>query len=369
MKKLFALFTILIFAFVFTTAAIADEPPGDNDKGKHYGRSDYPRGNAYGWEENDGPGDNDHGGAIGFGKFKAGSFAASGAIDGDLLVIPFAATGGISGAGGVAGSAGHGFIVNGKGGVDTYARAGGLTDTDSYIFQTGHDLSIGVGTQSSSLAVTEASNKVGVKGMFGAAEGGMFGIAAQGSLVGSGLTTNPWFMDSKGVTYGVSGQGSIGGFYGDNDAFVFFGKAKAETEAGIRMEGWNKAESYRFVEFDGPAKTEGMGSIVGSETNIESFGNARDRDCGLCAHADADLRGGYIAVGGAKTMTIQSGPGIAVAGAKGGYIGAGTLGTNFEGAAHGYSGTSITTVQGYKGSINSASAGMKVTAQGGYNAD
>jgi len=152
-------------------------------------------------------------------------------------------------------------------------------------------------------------------------------------------------------------------------------KAGAGAKAGIDMTGFSYSESYRAIDkFEG-GKTESMGTFVGAGTDVKSYGNDWEwkvnEGCGIaCSNASVD--GGWIAAGGAATRTVQGGDGLghARAGAVGGYFGAGELGTNFNGSAIGHSQTSITTIDGFNGSINGASAGMKVTAQGGgYNAD
>jgi hypothetical protein len=59
--------------------------------------------------------------------------------------------------------------------------------------------------------------------------------------------------------------------------------------------------------------------------------------------------------------------GGAVAGAIGTYSGSGDLGCNFDGSAIGFTSTSVTTFNGMNGSINSASAGMEVSAHTNSN--
>ena len=140
-------------------------------------------------------------------------------------------------------------------------------------------------------------------------------------------------------------------------------KAGAGAGAGIDMYGWSYSESYRAIDnFDG-GKTESMGTFVGAGTEVNSYGYDYDWDKGCIARSGARVDGGYIAAGGAATLTVQSnGYGTAKAVAVGGYVGAGQLGSNYQGSAVGYSKTSITTLDGFNGSINSASAGMQVTS-------
>ena len=109
--------------------------------------------------------------------------------------------------------------------------------------------------------------------------------------------------------------------------------------------------------------TEGMGTNVGAYTTVSSYGFEESRSCGCLSGASTYLDGGWQAVGGANSVTIQTNPtGAAMASAVGVYSGSGNLGTGFNGSAVGYTNTSMTTLNGYTGSINTASAGMKLTS-------
>jgi len=317
-----------------------------------------------------------------FGCLDVDAKAGSAAIDCDARLIPNGGAFGISGAIGGAKAGADGFVFNGTVEGDVDAWGGGLTVTDAYRFNPHMgDKSIGVGSSSESYALTGAKLKIKVDpGYFGFGEvdGHLCGFAAQGTLNASGLIESPKYFDTEGFTGGIAGQGSIGGFSGG--AFAVSGpdikicrwkidsKSGAGAGAEIAMSGGSYSESYRFVDWSGcgpgSTKTEGMGTVVGAYTNIESYGYDYDWDKG-CSESGACLRGGYMVAGGAATKTVQDAPGCggAKASAVGFYVGAGSLGTNYNGSAIGYSNTSVTTMNGMNGSINTASAGMSVTSK------
>jgi len=250
----------------------------------------------------------------------------------------------------------------------------------------------------------------------GAVGGEISGFAAQGTLNGSALTESPKYFDTEGLTVGVAGQGSIGSFEGGAYALSgpdyttkewvrvgglykkcnpgqgcrtkFFkqyppqgqgwrkvkdiygcvtvnndSKAGAGAGASITMWGGSYSESYRAVDWNDGTKTEIMGTNVGAYTNIESSGYNYDWDKGL-GYADSNISGGWKAAGGVASVTIQDAPGIggAIATATGVYAGSGPLNTNYAGSVHGGTYTSVTTVNGMNGSINSAGATMSVTS-------
>lgn len=136
--------------------------------------------------------------------------------------------------------------------------------------------------------------------------------------------------------------------------------AGAGFEANIFMSGSTYSESYRYIDKSQEGvRTEGFGTNVGAVTNVTSFGSKYEVSNGL-ANAGAGVEGGYVVGGGAASLTVQDG---AIAGAVGSYHGSGDLGCNFDGSAIGFTSTSVTTFEGMNGSINSASAGMEVSAQ------
>jgi len=318
------------------------------------------------------------------GGFGAAVQAKSGAVDFDAKLIPNGGAFGISGAGGLAAGQTAGGVFNGTVGGEVSVIGGGTTDKDAYQFNPDIDADkkIGVGSSTHNNAITGGSLKLNVDGgkylSIGGAEGTIGGVAGQASLDASGLGKSPkYFSKTDGFTGGIAGQGSIGAFEGA--AYVISGpdykerdrcksywvdsKAGAGMGAEIEMIGRSYSESYRFVDWNNGTKTEGMGTNVGAYTTVNSYGYDYDWDKGL-AKAGAELDGGFAAAGGAATMTVQGNQyGTAKAIAVGAYKGHGSLDTNYEGSAVGYSSTSVTTIYGAKGSINSASAGMQVTSK------
>jgi len=356
------------------------------------------------------------------GNFNISTGAMGGAIDLDFQTIPNGFAGGISAAGGATGAYAQGFVVDGSAFGQISTTGGGAVNTESYRWNPDvGDRAIGVGSASQGIAQIDGYVAVGVDPAgellygfiptaFGEASGGFAGIAGQGTLDGSILWTSPrYFSNTEGVTYGVAGQGSAGHIsggafvlsgpdtveytrvtvwkkynyktreydyaYGDKPSghcWRYAGKktietpvnsnAEAHAGAGIFMTGGDFSDSYRFVDWDHNSKTEGMGTLVGAETFVTSYGyNESDSD-GLAMDMSFQS-GGFVASGKAKTGTIQSGPGsFAAANASGSYSGNGTLGCNFTGSLNGGRHTAIKTFNGMNGSIATSSANMSVSA-------
>jgi len=134
---------------------------------------------------------------------------------------------------------------------------------------------------------------------------------------------------------------------GGNDVF-----ATANAGAEISMLGGSYSNSYRYTS----AGTEGMGTIVGAFTNVNSSGY-NDSNSGGGAFAGSNVDGGWTAKGGVSTLTVQTtNNGGASAFATGSYSGNGNLGTGFIGSAIGYSKTAASN------GVMSAGAGMSVTS-------
>jgi len=362
----------------------------------------------------------------GFGYVNVDTSAKSGQFDFDWKPIPNGGAVGVTGSCGKSEAEANGFVLNGSVGADIGATGGGVGYTDAYRFNP-HlgDKSIGVGSFSYAHANTGAYADVYVdpsRRGFGIVGGQIQGCAVQGTLNASYLTESPiHFTNTTGFTGGIAGQGSIGSFEGgvfavsgpDYKTTEYVGgeaggpgwyskvygnghlgrpkyfpnghptgesdwrfrgaeevvtnhnsQASAGVGANIDMEGFSYSESWRYVDLGCGWKTEAMGTNVGAETHITSSKYNYDWANGL-ACANSCVRGGWSAVGGAATKTVQTDGvgGYASASAVGFYTGQGSLGTNFDGSAHGYSQTSITSFNGMNGSMISSSAGMHVTSQ------
>jgi len=246
-------------------------------------------------------------------------------------------------------------IAGGTAGAILDTKATGLTKTTSYsINQNGIN---GVGSFSDSIAETEARLQLNSLGV-AHAEGGFFGIAGQGSANGS-------IMFNHGVTVGLAGQYGTGYILGGGlVAGGLFCGPTLDINAGIDIAGQSYSESYRGTFVNGPAKTEVLGSNVGASTQVTSWGT-QDYHNGFLGVSTGFLTGGWQVAGGAAAHTVQAvNGGYASANAVGSYSGSGSLGCNFEGSAIGGTETSVTTVNGYKGSSVTSHAGMQVTAKG-----
>jgi len=297
------------------------------------------------------------------GNFDISTFAIGGGIDADGALIPNGAAGGISAAGGVAGGAATGEVSSftfgrrhpitislGATEADLSNTAGGFTNTTAGKYKPSCGTSIGVYSGSENYAITEGSLHVGALGL-AHSEGVIGGIVGQASLDGSIVGPSPLPMwDSKGVSYGIAGQGAVGGFIGGG---IAAGLGSVDVAAGLETYGGSYSESYRGIVGD----TEYMGTNVSAHTVVTSYGNVDQ-----CLIGVGFVEGGYVAAGGVATRTVQmTNSGMAAASAKGAYSGAGTLNANFSGTADGYTYTSATQMPGMNGSVMSSQAGMKVT--------
>jgi hypothetical protein len=280
-------------------------------------------------------------------------------------MIPNGFAGGIGAAGGLSAGQATGEIVSfgrfsfGEAGAELESIAGGFANTESYIM---HDcgLFIGVGSITDTYATTQGSLHVDARGL-GYSAGEIHGCAGQGSLNGSLIGPSPLPMwDSEGFSGGLAGQGSIGGFEG---GAIAAGYGSADVEAGIEMFGGSYSESYRGINFSEGFKTEYMGTNVGAQTTVNSYGSVDDH----CL-AVGCLDGGFEAGGFAGALTVQkTDSGIAKASACGSYSGGGELGCNFAGSAIGHTQTSATTLNGYNGSVMSSSSSMNVSVSASGN--
>jgi len=302
-------------------------------------------------------------GVIGYG----GGFDASGKL------IPNGAAGGLAIGGGLTAGQSLGYTNGGKISGDVYVVGGGAGGSDSGKFNPpiGHK-SIGVYSGSQAVAETGGSVKVTADARkwykIAGAEATFAGAAGEATLNGSIVGPSPKFgWDSNGFSAGVAGQGAVGHIAGGAGTLSFFGSAdKAGARGDIFMYGNSYSESYRWIRWDGNGdKTEGMGTNVEANTSVESYGEKMSSG----VLSGSFIEGGWKAAGGAASLTIQDAPGLGGAAALtvGVYKGSGELGCNFTGSAVGYTATSVRTFGNMNGSINSASAGMKVTASSQAN--
>jgi hypothetical protein len=294
------------------------------------------------------------------GNFEIDTFAIGGGLDADGALIPNGAAGGISGAGGIAAGQAQGAFESFKifrktinlGGADAdlSTRTGGFTNTEAGQYKPDCGINIGVYSGSENFATTAGSLHVGAWGL-AYSEGTLGGIAGQASLDGSIVGPSPlkqW--DSKGVSLGVAGQGSVGGFIGGG---IAAGLGSVDVDASVDMYGGSYTESYRGIN----GNTEYMGTNVSAYTTVFTYGNVD-----TCLIGVGFVEGGYIAAGGAATKTVQvTDSGFAKATAVGSYAGSGELNCNFNGSANGYTYTSATTAPGMNGSVMTSAAGMKVS--------
>lgn len=292
-------------------------------------------------------------------------------------------SGGIGGATGFSGAEADGFVFDGEVGGNVSTIGGGFSETNAYRFTPGiGDVGIGAGSVTQTSAITGADVAVNVDpdNGFGEADGRISGFTAMGSLNGSIVGPSPrrdW--DTDGYSAGVAGQGAVGGFEGGvvagsgPDYYWYYpvdSYAGAAAGANIEMTGFSQSESYRYIDNnDDGFHTEGMGTFVDAGTQVSATGYNTNYRGGL-GFSGSGVHGGYKAVGGAATRTVQSNSnGGANATAIGIYAGSGSLNTAFEGRATGYSNTSMTTHPTTNGVVSQSSAGMQVTSKTTGNPD
>jgi hypothetical protein len=272
------------------------------------------------------------------GTVVVGTDAAGGGIDWDSN---WGAVG-LSGAGGAAVAGGAGFVYDGTVYAGVGTTAGGLTDTTAFDGSYGGYNSFGwySGVSSHNEAIVGGHSSVHVNGL-GMVGAGFEGAAAQGSIS----------MSDQWGTEGFAAQGSIGSLEGGAGAFLF-GDAYAAGQ--IEMVGNSSSMSYNHWSFNGPTMTYETGTVVNANTTVNAMGYE-----GAYGLADAYVCGGYVAGGAAATHSEVNG---GSANAAGMYMGAGTLNTNYQGAVHGSTYASETTVAGMNGQIVSTGASMSATS-------
>jgi hypothetical protein len=359
MKKLFAVLTVSAFLFTAPMAFAKDDCDGPDCQAS--------------------------------GNFDISTFAATGDFSIDGKIVPNGAAGGLGAAGGIAAGeasgevesfevpeyeyvgrgngdynsffgvkyyvghnkgkydlVGYKTVMLGETEADLYSRAGAASVTEHYVFHPTGRNSIGVGSSTGNFA---ASNSELNLGAFGAAEadGAFVGAAGQASLDGSIMTKSlnkPW--DSNGLTLGIAGQGSAGAYIGGG---IVAGLGSADIEAGLDMWGHSYSESYRLKDNN----TEVLGTFVHADTTVLSYGDVDRSLVGV-----GYVNGGYVLAGGVATKTIQAvNNGVAMASAKGGYVGGGSLNCDIHAYANGYTKTTAQAI-GTNGSIVTSSAGMEV---------
>jgi hypothetical protein len=372
MKKMWKVFAVFAaVALISTPMAFAEPPHWSGIIGGNPGNfgGNPNNGNAF-WKggQDEGPGNGPSGQTVAFGALDVKSKAKAKAFDGDLEVIPNGAAFGISGAKSKAGADADGFVLNGEIEGEVNTTAGALTNTTAYTWFPGAgDLSIGVGSYTLNQTFLGADAKIKADPDFGLAftDADMYGKTSQFSLNASGLGESPFFFRTDGFTGGIATQNSKGGFHGDAHAVDFMmGKSGAGMGAEIDMLGQTWSESYRYVDWNNGARTEGMGTVVGATTDVETNGYDYDWDKGIFNCTDADVHGGFNASGNVGAITVQDtrgGKGVATA--TGLYEGAGRLDDDYSGSAIGGTYTNITTVDGMKGSVVNSGANMTVHSQ------
>lgn len=209
-----------------------------------------------------------------------------------------------------------------------------------------HTYAIPGGTASAAIGQAGVWGGVEVKGLAG-------GEVCAYAIAGEATVDFSTGFKYGGFTGGIAGQYAIGGLVGGAGAFLC---GSGDFEGNIFMYGNSYSQSWGSSTESGPFVVNSLGTNVGASTTVISTKSVEDHGFGY-----AFVDGGYTAGGLAATCTTQPAPnGFAKASAVGVYQGCGPVGTNFYGSANGYSTTSVATIAGWSGSINSAASGMSV---------
>lgn len=229
--------------------------------------------------------------------------------------------------------------------------SGALMESDSRFYAPeieGCGYGIGVESRTEAIGITAGHLDLSVLG-FAAAYGDLSGYA--GEYTGDGS----YMSNRNGLTSGYSTQEASGSFDG---GAVVAGIGSADIDVNIKLSGVSVSQSYKTTTFGENSITKTLGTNSAINTVVETSGSAEDYLIGI-----ACLNGGWNASGNIGSMTTQmTRGGNTMATMQAGYCANGSLNTNFNGTATGYTATSITKINGLKGSINSSYAGATVTA-------
>ncbi len=230
----------------------------------------------------------------------------------------------------------------------TEALGGALGKTESYKFDPEiGDTSFGIGSVSQAEAISGAGLEGEIEG-----KGHLSGSISGGIDMKTGA--NSWYGGNwkDPDTRGFAHQGACGSFQGAHKS-----GADQGYSAYINARGLSYSESYGYEITHEGLTTVGKGTNVGTQTALESGVDNMH-------HETPVVTGGWETSGMAGTETHQTHhSGFATAKALGAYSCSGHLGQGFEGMVDGYSHTSVTTVDGWNGSINRAESGMKVESK------
>jgi hypothetical protein len=248
--------------------------------------------------------------------------------------------GGLQSANSYAGSHAVGFTIIGDIDLNVSATAGALETGNAYTFSPnleGNANGIGVGHFNEAIGVTGGSVGTDSNGL-GFAIGTMHGSTCENTLSFSLMTVD------NGMSYGLASQNGEGNFLGSSINLFEYGNSP--STAGVDIQGHSLSESYRFVARDENSVTRGLGNIVETGTNVNS-------------HGRGSVCGNWEVSGNVVSSTHQNTPhGSADASAHGSYYGTGHLNDGLNVNMKGQTGTSVTEIHGYQGSINRSHSSM-----------
>ena len=273
---------------------------------------------------------------------------ASGAAKFNLFPLYGGVTGGVAAGGSVNSLDAGGLVILGTAKVTGNEIAAAGASSSSYgggltVFQP----NAAIGTNASAFGSSVSYLKTERTGLALAA-GTFSGQVGEGSGAAAGIINAPILNATNGHTDVQGAQGGIGGYTG-------LAAGNAEIAVGMSIAGNSNVASGRTGgSVPGGGYTEGLGS----EANVGTIVTSDVNKTGL-----SGAIGGYAVAGGAGMDASQVGkfqPATASANAVGAYVGAGPLGTNYQGSAIGNVSTQITQ---YPHAVVSQSSGsMGVTS-------
>lgn len=320
----------------------------------------------------------------GTGSYIINSTALGSGFDADYEAINSGSGFGVSSALGNTSANARGNIVNGTVDGTVNTTGGGVVNTTASSATLVRGM--GVGSRSDATGITAGVLDVNVNpGLCGngSTSGNIIGSTSEMTSDRSWLVLPGNLYTSDSFTDGYASQSGRGYFSGGASARAgsdtagtpgVDSKAGAGLTAGITITGFSYSESYRQAVdlMSGTTKigtTEVMGTNIGAETDVSSYGTTYEYNTGRGSYADADLRGSYNVCGGVASHTVQTlGMNIGTSNAAGNYTGdSNHLNTNYTGSAIGTIYTAISTIDGMKGAIVQSGATMTVTSIGAHN--
>ena len=282
---------------------------------------------------------------------------ASGAAKFNLFPLYGGVTGGVAAGGSVNSLDAGGLVILGTAKVTGNEIAAAGASSSSYgggltVFQP----NAAIGTNASAFGSSVSYLKTERTGL-ALADGTFSGQVGEGSGAAAGIINAPILNATNGHTDVQGAQGGIGGYTGFATTGIVTKTSEIDVNMAISGQS-NVASGREGAIVSTPGLGVGIQEGLGSVANVGTIVTSDVNKTGL-----SGAIGGYAVAGGAGMDASQVGkfqPATASANAVGAYVGAGPLGTNYQGSAIGNVSTQITQ---YPHAVVSQSSGsMGVTS-------